>query len=64
MLERYCRSREEPLIDYSKSIMLTSNDYLQSMELKATRKKKTRKEAEQCKIDAEKRKDARVAEKV
>jgi hypothetical protein len=64
VLERCCRSREEPLIDYSKSIILTSNDYLQSMELKATHKEKARKEAEQRKVDAEKRKDARAAEKV
>ena len=44
--------------------MLTSNDYLHSMEVKATRKKKTRHEAEQRKVDAEKQKDIRVAEKL
>jgi hypothetical protein len=61
----YCRkSREEPLTDYSKSIMLTSNGYLQSMELKAARKEKARKGAEQRKVDAKKLKDARAAEKV
>jgi hypothetical protein len=58
------KTREEPLIDYSKSIMLTSNDYLYSMEVKAARKEKARQEAEQRKLDAEKQKDARAVEKV
>jgi hypothetical protein len=36
------RTHDEPLVDYSKSIMLTSKQYLQSMELKAERKEKAR----------------------
>jgi hypothetical protein len=57
------KTREEPLIDYSKSIILTSNDYLQSIEMKAERKEKARKEAELKKLEADKRKDARAAER-
>jgi hypothetical protein len=62
--ERRRKCREELLIDYKKSIMLTSNDYLHSMEVKAARKEKARYEAEQRKVDAEKRKDLRAAEKL
>jgi hypothetical protein len=39
---RQRRNREEPLVDYSKSIMLTSEQYLQSMEVKAERRKESR----------------------
>jgi hypothetical protein len=62
--ERRRKCREELLIDYKKSIMLTSNDYLHSMEVKAARKEKARYEAEQRKVDAEKRKDLRAAKKL
>jgi hypothetical protein len=62
--ERRRKCREEPLIDYNKSIMLTSNDYMHSMEVKSTRKEKARQEAEQHKVDAEKRKDLRAAKKL
>ena len=42
-VEQHCmRTYEEPLMDYSKSIMLTSNDYLQSREIKAKRKEKAK----------------------
>jgi hypothetical protein len=61
---RQRRTREEPLVDYSKSIMLTSEQYLQSMELKAERKEKARREAEVRKLEAEKRKESRAAEKL
>jgi hypothetical protein len=64
MQGRRRKSREEPLVDYSKSIMLTSNEYLQCMEVKAERKKKARKEAELRKVEAEKRKDAKAFEKI
>lgn len=40
------RTREEPLIDYSKSIMMTSEEYHRSMELKAQRKENARLESE------------------
>jgi hypothetical protein len=62
--ERQRRSREEPLVDYSKSIMLTSEKYLQSMELKAERKKKAKAEAELRKLEADKKKESRAAEKL
>jgi hypothetical protein len=58
VLERRRKSREEPLIDYNKNIMFTSNDYLHSMEVKDIQKEKARKEVEQHKLDVEKRKDA------
>jgi transcriptional regulatory protein LevR len=44
--------------------MLTSNEYLQSLEIKAARKEKARKEAELRKLEAKKKKDARVAKKL
>ena len=56
--ERRRKNREELLVDFSKSIMRTSNDYLHSMEMKAARKEKAWKEAEVRKVEAEKRKDA------
>jgi hypothetical protein len=43
------------LVDYSKSIMLTSEQYLQSMEAKAERKEKARREAELRKLEAKKK---------
>jgi hypothetical protein len=58
------RTREEPLVDYRKSIMLTSEQYLQNMELKAERKEKAKREAKARKLEAEKRKDTRAAEKL
>lgn len=50
------RNREEPLIDYSKSIMMTSEEYLRSMELKARRKEDARLESERRKVEAEEKK--------
>jgi hypothetical protein len=58
------KTHEEPLVDYSKSIFLTSDEYLQSMEAKADRKKKAKKEARVRKLEAEKRKDARATERI
>lgn len=40
------KSQEELLVDYSKSILVTSEEYLQAMELKVEQKEKARKEAE------------------
>jgi hypothetical protein len=58
------RTREEPLVDYSKSIMLTSEQYLQNMELKAERMEKAKREAEARKLEAEKKKETKAAEKL
>lgn len=44
--------------------MLTSNEYLQSLEIKVARKEKAQKEAELQKLEAEKKKDACAAEKL
>ena len=57
---RQRRSKEEPLVDYSKSI---SEQYLQSMEAKAEKKKKAKKEYELRKLEVEK-KESRAVEKV
>ena len=57
------RSLEEPLVDYSKSILLTSETYMEAMELKAERKEKARKEAELRKAESERKKEARALEK-
>lgn len=57
------RSQEQPLVDYSKNILVTSEEYLQAMELKAERKEQARKEAEHRKLEGEKKKEARVLEK-
>jgi hypothetical protein len=61
---RQRRTREEPLVDYSKSIILTSEQYLQSMELKVERKKKAKREAEVWKLEAKKKKETRAAKKL
>jgi hypothetical protein len=58
------RTREEPLFDYSKNILLTSEQYFQSMELKAERREHARKELEFRKLEAEKIKEARDVEKL
>ena len=50
------RTREEPLIDYSKSIMMTSEEYLRIMELKAQRKEDARLESERKKAEVEEKK--------
>ena len=57
------RTREEPLIDYSKSIMMTSNEYLHSMELKAQRKEDARLESERRKVESEEKKKTREADR-
>ena len=58
------RTREELLVDYSKDIILTSEQYLQSMEMKAERKEMAKREAEVQKLEVEKREETRVAEKL
>ena len=57
------RSQEEPLVDYSKSILVTSEEYMNAMELKAERKEQARKEAERRKLEGERKREARVIEK-
>ena len=44
-------TRTEPLVDYTKSIIMTGDDYIKAMEEKATRKESM--EKEQRKIEAE-----------
>jgi hypothetical protein len=62
--KRCHKNREEPLFDYSKSIILTSNGYLHNMEMKVARKEKAQKEAEVQKLEVKRRKDAWAAEKL
>ena len=57
------RRMEEPLVDYSKSIIMTSQDYIDAMEAKAARKLAVAKEREERKIQAEARKLQREEEK-
>ena len=53
----------EPLIDYSKSILMTSEDYIVAMAAKATRKQTVAKEREERKKQAELQKAQREEEK-
>ena len=53
----------EPLIDYSKSIIMTSDDYIAVVTAKAVRKEVVAREREERKIQAEQRKAQREEEK-
>ena len=53
----------EPLIDYSESILMTSDEYIAAMIAKAARKEAVAKEREEQKIQAEQRKAQRLEEK-
>ena len=54
---------EQPLIDYLKSILMTSNEYIAAMTAKATRKKAVAREREERKIQVEQKKAQREQEK-
>ena len=63
-----CRARRtsqasEPLIDYSKSILMTSEEYISAMTAKAAQKEVVAKEREERKIQAEQRKAQRLEKK-
>lgn len=53
----------EPLIDYSQSLLLTSEEYIVAMQKKADRREAARIEAEQRRHEAERRKVEKQAEK-
>jgi len=57
------RRRSDPLIDYSKSIIMTSEDYLRAMEDKARLKEDTQKAREQKRLEADCMKQQRAEEK-
>ena len=59
---RTCRSREA-LVDYSKSILLTSEEYVHTMEVKAKRKEEALVEAARRREEASRRRSAREMEK-
>ena len=59
---RTCRSREA-LVDYSKSILLTSEEYVHTMEVKAKRKEEALVEAARSREEASRRRSAREMEK-
>ena len=68
LLRIECRARRasqtsEPLIDYSKSILMTSDEYIAAITAKAARKEVVAKEREERKIQAEQRKAQRLEEK-
>ena len=54
---------EQTLIDYSKSILMTSDEYIATMTAKATRKEAVAREQEERKIQAEQKKAQREQEK-
>jgi hypothetical protein len=54
---------EEPLIDYSKSILMTSDSYIDSLEVLAVRRQDATRAREIRKLEAEARKRRREAEK-
>jgi hypothetical protein len=58
------RSSTEPLVDYSKSIILTGDEYIKAMEEKAARKELHEKEKELKKREAELTKGKRVEDKI
>ena len=65
-IERHARrasQTSEPLIDYSKSILMTSDEYIAAMTTKAAWKEAVAKEREERKIQAEQRKAQRLEEK-
>ena len=49
---------EQPLIDYSKSILMTSNEYIAAMTAKASRKEAVAREREERKLQVEQKKAA------
>jgi hypothetical protein len=57
-------TRIEPLVDYTKSIIITRDDYIKAMEEKATCKESMEKEKEQRKIEAELSKGRRAQDKL
>ena len=62
---RGCRGSqvEQLLIDYSKSILMTSEEYITAMTAKASRKEVVAREREEWKLQAEQKKAAREQEK-
>ena len=50
---------EQPLIDYSKSILMTSYDYIAAMTAKASRKEAVAREREERKLEAEQKEAVR-----
>ena len=63
-IRRSRRAAGEPLIDYSNSIILTSDNYLASMEQLAAKRDSVAKAKEQRKLEAEVRKRKREEEKL
>jgi hypothetical protein len=57
-------SNSEPLVDYTKSIIMTGDDYIKAMEEKAARKDLLEKEKELKKREAELTKGKRAEERV
>jgi hypothetical protein len=58
------RSRTEPLVDYTKSIIMTGDDYIKAMEEKSARKESIEKDKELRKREAEVSKGRRAEEKI
>ena len=54
---------QDPIIDYSKSLLLTSEDYLNAMQEKAEKREAVRREAEQRRTEMQRRRFERQAEK-
>ena len=48
------RRTSKPLVDYSRNILLTSHEYLQTIEAKAKKREEVRKETERRKVEAAK----------
>jgi hypothetical protein len=53
----------EPLVDYTKSIIMTSEEYIQAMEAKAARKEALEHEKDQRRLEAERTRGKRAEEK-
>jgi hypothetical protein len=58
------RSRTEPLVDYTKSIIMIEDDYIKAMEEKSARKESIEKDKELRKREAEVSKGRRAEEKI
>jgi hypothetical protein len=57
------RRRHEPVVDYSKSIIMTNKEYVKAMEVKAHQKEEAAKEKERKRQEVEQSKEKRAEER-